>query len=80
MLFVLFCFVCHVEISRTVHPPVACLVLSESSRRGRVHMLCFVGLGITVEKLWIFKVFMSYKNYKIIFIYILSVETARTLQ
>jgi len=28
-----------------------------------------------VEKLWVFKVFISYKNYKIIFIYILVVAT-----
>lgn len=35
------CFVHHVEISRTVHPPIAHLVLSESSRQGGVHGLCF---------------------------------------
>jgi len=40
------------------------LVPSESSRRGGVHGLGFVAFGPTVEKLCIFKVFMSYKNFK----------------
>jgi len=47
------CFDCHGEISRTVCPPVACLVPSESPQRGGVHGLCFVD-----GKLLNFKVFL----------------------
>jgi len=57
------CFVCHNEISRTMCPLVACLVPSESPRRGRVHGLGFVAFGPTMGKLLNFKVLlMSYKN------------------
>jgi len=45
-LFVL--FVCYVEISRTVHPSFAFLVLLESSRQGGVHVLGFVAFGPTM--------------------------------
>jgi len=34
---------------------------------------CFVAFGSSVEKLWILKVFMSYKNLKITFVYILVI-------
>jgi len=48
-------FVCYVEISRTVHHPILCFVLLESSWRGRMHGLWSMVFWLMVRKLWIFE-------------------------
>ena len=62
VLSVLFCFVCHVEISQTVSPPVTFLVSLESSQRGEVHGLGFVAFRPIVGKILNFKVIYEPKT------------------
>jgi len=56
---------------------VMCLVPSEKPRQIGVHGLCFLAFGPIVENLWTFKVLISYKNLKFIFVYILVVATTQ---
>jgi len=51
-------FVCHVEISSPMRPPIACLVPLEKSWQRGVHGLCLVTFELTVGKLLNFKVFL----------------------
>jgi len=50
-----------------MHPPVTCLVPSESPRQGGVYGLCFVAFQPTVLKILNFNVFMSKKIRKFYF-------------
>jgi len=67
-------FVCHVEISWTICPPVMCLVPFESPRRGGVHMLCFVAFGPMVENLLNFKVFLWIRKCFVLFVMVRSLR------
>jgi len=58
----LFCFVCYVQISQTMHPPVALFLLSEWPQRGGVHKLGFMVFWFTMKKLWICELFLVLKN------------------